>query len=224
MIHATVLNLTCDAILFDLDGVLLDSNHIYEAHWKIWAEQRGVSFAHILEVHHGRPVTETIQIVAPHLNPVLEAEAYRDELLRSNRLKQVRSFPGVSLLLQKLPIRRWAIATSAPRLSAIEMLNHAGLPLPKVFVSGDDIGLGKPAPYPYLRAAWGLNYQIDHCVVIEDAPAGIQSGRSAGAHVIAVQTTNSPDTLAKANTLINKITDLHIEDLGSHLRVSTNTI
>ncbi|MCY4233762.1 MAG: HAD-IA family hydrolase [Bacteroidetes bacterium] len=214
-----MLSITCDAILFDLDGVLLDSNHIYEAHWELWANQRGISYSHILEVHHGRPVTETIQIVAPHLNPVEEAETYRDELLSSNHLKQVCPFDGVSSILYKLPIDRWAIATSAPRSSAIEMLKHSKLPMPKVFVSGDDIAIGKPAPYPYLRAAWGLNHQIDRCVVIEDAPAGIQSGRSAGAHVIAVQTTNSAHSLNEADTLINQITDLHIEDHESHLRL-----
>ncbi len=219
-----MLHLTCDAILFDLDGVLIDSNHVYEAHWEIWAQQRGISYSHILEVHHGRPVTETIQIVAPHLNPIAEAEAYRDQLLSSNHLKHVHPFPGVASLLHNLPSSRWAIATSAPRDSAMQMLFHADLPLPKVFVSGDDVGIGKPAPYPYLRAAWGLNHEIDRCVVIEDAPAGIRSGRVAGAHVIAVQTTNHSDTLFEAHTIINAISDLQIEHLGSHLTVSCYSV
>ena len=217
---ALFMKLTCKALLFDLDGVLIDSNHVYEEHWSVWAQERGVSYRHILEVHHGRPVIETIQIVAPHLDPIVEAEAYRDGLLDRNHLNQVRLFPGVAELLGDLPMNRWAIATSAPRDSALRMLSHASLPMPNIFVTGDDIGRGKPAPYPYLRAAWGLNQKIEHCVVIEDAPAGIQSGRVAGAYVIAVATTNPPDTLKEADSIINSITDLYVENMGSHLRIS----
>ncbi|MCY4160191.1 MAG: HAD-IA family hydrolase [Bacteroidetes bacterium] len=218
-----ILPLTCDAILFDLDGVLIDSNHIYEKQWSIWAGKRGISYPHIQKIHHGRPVTETIRIVAPHLDPYEEAEAYRDGLLASNDLEHVHAFPGVASLLNNLPPSRWAIATSAPRPSALQMLRHVALPVPNVFISGDDIGRGKPAPYPYLRAAWGLNQQIDRCVVIEDAPAGIQSGQSAGAKVIAVQTTNHPNTLIKADLIIDTIADLHIEDAGTYLRISVNS-
>jgi len=215
-----ILPLTCDAILFDLDGVLIDSNHVYEKHWSIWAEQHGVSYPHIQKIHHGRPVVETIRIVAPHLDPVLEAESFRGRLLEKNYLEEVRSFPGAASILKNLPLDRWAIATSAPRDSALRMLHHVALPMPNVFISGDDIGRGKPAPYPYLRSAWGLNRQIEHCVVIEDAPAGIQSGQSAGARVIAVQTTNHPDSLSQADLIICTIADLHVEDTGLCLKNS----
>ncbi len=214
-----MLPLTCDAILFDLDGVLLDSNHIYEQQWRIWARQRDISYAHILEVHHGRPVSETIRIVAPHLNALTEAEAYRDGLLAGKNLDSVRSFPGAASLLHTLPSSRWAIATSAPRASAIQMLHLAALPMPDIFVSGDDIGVGKPAPYPYLRAAWGLNQQIERCVVIEDAPAGVMSGQSAGAQVIAVRTTNPPDSLKQADLIVNTVADLTVEYTGLYLKI-----
>lgn len=214
------ITLTCDALLFDLDGVLIDSNHVYEAHWAIWAKERRVSLDHILEIHHGRPVTETIRLVAPHLNPIIEAEAYREGLAANGHLEHVRLFPGVASLLRQLPADRWAIATSAPRTSALRMLRHVGLPMPKVFVSGDDIGQGKPAPYPYLRAAWGLNQPIKHCIVIEDAPAGIQSGKSAGAQVIAVQTTNLPEDLKDADLIVNSIADLHIAKIDTQVRLS----
>jgi sugar-phosphatase len=92
--------------------------------------------------------------------------------------------------------------------------------MPRVFISSEDIGVGKPAPYPYLRAAWGLNQPIEHCIVVEDAPAGIQSAKSAGARIIAVQTTNSPDALQEADFLVNEISDLAIGFNGSSLRVS----
>lgn len=216
----TVITLTCDALLFDLDGVLIDSNDVYETHWEIWAKERRVSFEHILDVHHGRPVTETIRLVAPHLDPVVEAEAYRDGLAASNHLERVRLFPGVAALLEYLPPDRWAIVTSAPRTSALQMLRHVALPMPKMFISGDDIDRGKPAPDPYLRAAWGLNHQIDRCVVIEDAPAGIQSGQSAGARVIAVQTTNPSGSLKEADLIVNTIADLQIQHVDSHLKIS----
>lgn len=219
-----MLNLTCDAILFDLDGVLIDSNHFYEEHWRIWAESRNVPYDHILEVHHGRPATETIRIVAPHLNSVAEAEVYKSDLLQSSHLEYVRPFSGVLTLLQNLPITRWAIATSAPRSSALRMLHSAELPIPKVFISGDNIGLGKPAPDPYLHAARGLNHRIDRCVVIEDSPAGICSGKSAGAFVIAVQTTNKCSCLQEADAIVNRIADLNIESIGDHLMITDNVI
>ena len=217
-----MLILNCDAILFDLDGVLIDSNDVYEVQWITWAKQRGVSHEHILDVHHGRPVAETIRIVAPHLDPIVEAKAYRDELFASDFLSHVHPFPGVVSLLKSLPMNRWAIATSAPCESALDMLHHIGLPMPKVFISGDDIDRGKPAPDPYLRAARGLKQKIECCVVIEDAPAGVQSGRAAGAYVIAVQTTNPLDSLKDANTIVNTIADLHIENTGACLRISCN--
>jgi len=219
----TVLNLTCDAILFDLDGVLIDSNHFYEEHWRIWANRRGVSYDHILEVHHGRPARETIRIVAPDLNAQSEAEAFRDELIRSNLLKQVRPFPHVLPLLTDLPPNRWAIATSAPRTSALNMLYYAEIPLPKIIICGDDVDQGKPAPDPYLQAASGLDCRIDQCVVIEDAPAGIRSGQSAGAYVIAVQTTHKRSHLHKADTIVNCIADLHIENTGNHLQITSHS-
>lgn len=214
------MTLTCEALLFDLDGVLIDSNHVYEENWSIWAQERGVSYPHILEVQLGRPVVETIQIVAPHLDPIVEAKAYRDGLLSRNLLDSVCVFPGVAKLLRNLPMSRWAIATSAPRDSALRMLHHASLPIPNVFVTGDDIDRGKPAPYPYLKAACGLNQQIERCIVIEDAPAGIQSGRSAGAYVIAVATSNPPEALKGANSIVDSIADLYIENMNSHLKIS----
>jgi len=219
-----VLTLSCDAVLFDLDGVLIDSNHFYEEHWRVWADRHGVSYDHILEVHHGRPATETIRIVAPHLDSQVEAEAFRGELIRSDRLEHVRPFSGVLSLLQNLPMTRWAIATSAPRSSALKMLHYAEVPLPKVFISGEDVRIGKPAPYPYLHAAQGLNQRIDQCIVIEDAPAGIRSGKSAGAYVIAVQTTHESSLLQEADAVVNCIEDLNIEPDGDHLMITSNLI
>ena len=213
-------SLNCNALLFDLDGVLVDSNPVYETHWLIWAHERDVSYQHILEVHHGRPVSDTIRVVAPHLDPIAEAEAYRQSVIADNHLERVRSFPGVSTMLKELPSDRWAIVTSAPRAFALKTLQYLDLPTPKVFVSSEDIGVGKPAPYPYLRAAWGLNQSIEDCIVVEDAPAGIQSARAAGARIIAVQTTNSPDALHEADFLVNEVSDLTIGFNGSSLRVS----
>lgn len=217
-----MVTLNCGALLFDLDGVLLDSNDFYEAQWAVWAQERGISFEHIQDVHHGRPVVETIQIVAPHLDSILEAQAYKNGLAARNYRKHVRLFPGVRSLLSDLPPNRWAIATSAPRTSALQITRHVELPMPRVFVSGDDVDMGKPAPDPYLHAAMGINRQIEHCVVIEDAPAGIQSGKSAGARVIAIQTTKPRDALKEADQIVNSIADLSISMVDSQLRISCN--
>ena len=123
-------------------------------------------------------------------------------------------------MLSELPPDRWAIVTSAPRAFALKTLHYLGLPMPKVFISSEDIAVGKPAPYPYLRAAWGLNQSIENCIVVEDAPAGIQSAKAAGACIIAVQTTNSPDALQEADFVVNEVSDLTIGFNGSSLSIS----
>ena len=123
-----VSSLTCAALLFDLDGVLIDSNPVYEAQWAEWAQERRVALEKILAVHHGRPVEETIAAVAPHLNAAQEAQAYKEALERSNRLTEVRPFPSAREMLWTLPRDRWAIATSAPLEFALTLIEHGSLP------------------------------------------------------------------------------------------------
>jgi sugar-phosphatase len=209
-----------DAIIFDLDGVLIDANSVYERHWQAWAERNQVPFADILAVHHGRPAAQTVEIVAPHLDPQREAADYNRSLLADTDLTGVLAFPGVAKLLSSLPADRWAIATSAPLPVAIARLGHLALPQPDVLVTADDVARGKPEPDPYLMAARGLGYPPQQCLVIEDAPAGIKAATAAGTFVLAVTTTHGSGELNGANGLAARLVDITVGVDANGVRVA----
>ena len=199
-----------DAVIFDLDGVLIDANSVYVHHWQVWAERNQVPFEDILAVHHGRPAAGTVEIVAPHLNPHHEAAEYNRSLLADTDQSGVLEYPGVVELLGSLPADRWAIATSAPRRVAEARLGHLDLPQPDVLVGADDVAQGKPDPDPYLLAARGLGHVPQQCLVVEDAPAGIEAAAAAGAFVVAVTTTHQRHDLQQADAIIARLSDLTV--------------
>jgi len=210
----------CQAILFDLDGVLIDADLIYERHWKAWATRHQVSFERILEVHHGSPAARTIQIVAPHLDAVAEARDYNHGLEEDTDMPGAVAYPGVKEILEKLPPDRWAIATSASRKIARARLQYLGLPVPSVLITPEDVRQGKPAPDPYLKAAEGIGFSAEECLVIEDAPAGIDAARAAGARVIALTTTHGEESLGEADAIASSFADLEIQVGDAGLEVS----
>jgi sugar-phosphatase len=133
----------------------------------------------------------------------------------SSTLEGVRIIAGAMELLASLPEDRWAIVTSGSRRTATARLNFAGLPMPKVLVTADDIERGKPAPDAYLLAANGLRNEPQHCLVIEDAPAGIRAAHNASMPVIAIATTYRKEELAEADAIVTRLTDIEI-DRNSH--------
>ena len=128
----------------------------------------------------------------------------------------LRAYDGAEALLQSLPPDRWAIATSAPRKVAVSRLRYLDLPMPSVLVTVDDVVNGKPAPDPYLQAAAGLGCAPAQCLVVEDAPAGIEAAKAAGARVIAIVSTNPPEALQAADAVVPRLSDLAMvaEDAG----------
>lgn len=178
------------ALLLDFDGVLVDSFASVEIAWRQWADEHALEAPRVLQVAHGVRAVETIRQVAPHLDAV--AEALRVEEREIGHTAHVRAFAGAAELLAGLPEDRWAIVTSGTLRLATARLEAIGLPTPKVFVTADDVASGKPAPDPYLLAAERLGVAPEDCVVIEDSPAGVTAGRSAGMRVIAVTTTHDP--------------------------------
>jgi mannitol-1-/sugar-/sorbitol-6-phosphatase len=198
----------CQAILFDLDGVLIDAELIYQRHWKHWAEQHEVSFEQIVAIHHGKPAIRTMEIVAPHLDAAEESKRFNQGLEEDLDMSGTVAYPGVAQALRKLPPDRWAIATSAPGTTARSRLEHLGLPVPTVLITPGDVLHGKPAPDPYLAAAAGLGIPATNCLAIEDSPSGIESARTAGAQVLGLATTHAPDALKKANAICSKFSDL----------------
>lgn len=199
---------TCRAILFDLDGVLVDSTACIERHWSRWAQQHGLDPAAVVQAAHGRPTIETIREVAPHLDA--EDETDRLEAGEASDTDGICAFSGAADLLRSLPEGSWAVATSGTRRTATNRLGQTGLPTPRVLVTANDIRQGKPHPEPYLLAAQGLGLNAAECLVVEDAPPGVGSGRAAGARVIAVTTSHSSKELAGADAIIPEVGFLEV--------------
>ena len=177
----------CDVMLFDMDGTLVDSTAVVERTWGRWAAKHGIDLIPLLEVSHGRPTIETLSLVAPHL--ATREEAARLDNEESGDSDGLRPVKGARELIASLPDGRWGVVTSAGRRLATGRLEAAGLPVPLVLVTSDDMPRGKPDPAGYLEAARQLSVTADRAVVIEDTAVGVAAGRAAGATVIGVTTT-----------------------------------
>lgn len=176
----------CGAVLFDLDGVLVDSTPAVTRVWARWAEIHGLDPQEVVRTAHGRPSISTIREYLPDADHELEnAKVERAEI---DDLEGVVAFPGARELLSALPSNRWTIVTSCTRRLAQVRLRAAGLPAPKHLITCTDVQNGKPHPEPYLKAAASLGFSVADCIVVEDAPAGIRAGKASGARVIAVRT------------------------------------
>ena len=186
----------CAAILFDLDGVLIDSTPAVARVWSQWAISHGFNPQEVVAHAHGRPSISTIRDYLPDADS--EAENRLVESGEIADLDGVVPLPGALELLASLPENRWTIVTSCTRALAEVRIQAAGLPVPKKIVTATDIVHGKPHPEPYLKGASILGFPASGCVVIEDAPAGIRSGKAAGAKVIAFQTTADESILRAA--------------------------
>ncbi len=202
--------LDCDAMLFDLDGVLIDSSTCITRHWSRWAQQHSFDLAAIMEVAHGMRTVETMRLVAPHLD--LEAEAARFTAAEVAETDGVVQIEGASELLGMLPAEAWAVVTSAGLDLAKSRMRRAALPLPRLFVTSDDVKQGKPAPEPYLLAAERMGLATDQCVVLEDSPAGIEAAQAAGMRVIAITTTHERDELPEPHLAIDHLSALRVLD------------
>jgi mannitol-1-/sugar-/sorbitol-6-phosphatase len=177
----------CSALLFDMDGVLIDSTPAVARVWTRWAIERGLDPDKVVHMAHGRPSRTTIRELLPDADIDLEdREVERCEIAD---LDGVVLLPGARELLNSLPPDRWNIATSCTRALAEVRLRAAGLPIPRNMITSTDVKIGKPDPEPYLKAAAKLGFAASDCIVVEDAPAGVRAGKAAGARVIAFLTT-----------------------------------
>lgn len=203
----------CEAVLFDLDGVLVDSSRSIERVWREWASHHRLDADRVLETAHGRRVAEIVRSAAPHLDP--EAEAEEMKRLEIGDVENVRKVPGASSLLPALPAGSWAIVTSGPRDLATARLAQTGLPVPRALVCAEDVEGGKPAPEAYLAGAGLLGVEPERCVVVEDAPSGVEAALSAGMEVIAVTTTNPSSALANASATTRSLGDIQFRQMDS---------
>jgi len=187
--------ITASALLFDLDGVLVDSTPAITRVWTKWAIEHGFEPEKTVRESHGRPSLEVVRELLPNANH--EVENLRIELSEMEDTEGVIPLPGALDLLASLPPGCWAIVTSCTRPLAEVRIRAAGLPVPPTIVTSSDITNGKPHPEPYLKGALALGVGPADCIVLEDVPAGILSGKAAGARVIALRTTSpDPDLIA----------------------------
>jgi len=200
----------CAALLFDMDGVLINSTPAVARVWRRWAIEHGFNPEEVAARAQGRPSLTTVREYLPIANH--EAENREVERREMEDLEGVVPLPGTLDLLASLPPDRWTIVTSSTRPLAEVRLRAAGLPIPPRLITSSDITHGKPHPEPYLKAASILGFSAEECVVVEDAPAGIESGKAAGARVIAFPTTVAAVELqaAGADYIVNNCADMHL--------------
>ncbi len=199
---------SCKAILFDLDGVLVDSTVSVEHAWRLWAQHHGLNVTDILAIAHGRRSIETMRLVAPDVATDREAEALN--LLQAQDTSRDVAVRGAAALLAALPPEQWAIVTSGPLVLARARLQAVGLPLPAVLVTGEDVLHGKPHPEGYMKAAHQLGVAPEDCLVFEDAPSGIAAGLAADMRVIAVATTYPLAELTMATSAIQMLANIRM--------------
>jgi len=213
----------CAALLFDLDGVLINSTPAVARVWRRWAIEHGFNPVEVVARAHGRPSLTTVREYLPNADHQLEnREVERREI---EDLEGVVPLPGALDLLASLPEDRWTIVTSCTRPLAEVRIKAAGLPLPKKLITSNDITHGKPNPEPFLKGALVLGFPARECIVLEDVPAGVRAGKSADAKVIAFTTTVQESALreAGADWILNNCADIRFLAHGGELRLALNS-
>lgn len=195
------------ALLFDLDGTLADSGDSVVEAWTILAQRHGLDAERILAICHGRRTAEVLEQVAPDLDTqaaVVETESLLGDL-------GARPTQGSVELLDSLPAGAWAVVTSSTRALALRRFEPpTGLPAASVLITADDVARGKPDPSCYMQGADQLGVPANDCIVIEDAPAGVAAGQTAGAAVIAVLSTHSREELAAADYIVDDLRQVRV--------------
>ncbi|OCH92198.1 phosphatase [Obba rivulosa] len=227
-----------DAVLFDMDGTLVDSTDGVVGAWETFAEKYpGIDLNVILSSSHGVRTVENLRKHCGVTDPdELEREACRfEDAIVENSTKNGRrgivALPGVAEIMRELdpvkglPNSRWAIVTSATRSYANAALGVAKVPVPDVFITSEDVIKGKPEPDPYLLGAKKCGVDPARCLVVEDAPAGIRSGRAAGAKTLAVITSHTREQVeaAQADFVVKDLSSVSMKPTPNGIEVIINT-
>ena len=213
-----IMVLYCQGILFDLDGVLVDSIQAVERVWLAWARENDLDPALVIEHAHGRRTIETVRLVAPHLDA--EREDAKVEAMEIVDGEGVKAIAGAALLLASLPPDRYLIVTSASEALARARMGFAALAMPSKFVTADQVSHGKPHPEPYLKGAKRLGFSAQDCIVFEDTAAGIQSAKAAGTKVVGLTTTYPASALDGANVILKDLSGIKVQLENGSLKLT----
>jgi len=215
-------NFQCSAILFDLDGVLIDSTRSVARQWRRWAEENNIDPEKVLAIAHGRRTIEVVRILAPQLNA--EAEEKKIEKREADDNDGVAVMPGAADLLKSIPEGSWCVVTSGTRYLATSRLRFFHLPIPRVLVAADDVQKGKPDPEPYLKGAELLKVKPTECLVIEDAPAGIRSAHAGGMKAIALTSTYPAAELQEADVVLQNLQQIQVRSMDSEKKLQVDIL
>jgi sugar-phosphatase len=200
-------SLRCAGVLFDFDGVIVDSTAAVTRQYSRWAREHGLDPEAILRTAHGVRTEEVVHEAAPHLDAL-------EETLKLERREAedpgVSVMPGALDLLNAIPHSKWGIVTSGRHDLVRARLQRLSIPSPAVLVTAEDVTRGKPAPDPYLKGAALLGVAPAHCVVIEDALAGIRAAHAAGMRVISLPSTYPAASLAEADVIVPGLGQIHV--------------
>ncbi|MDF2990568.1 MAG: yfbT [Microbacterium sp.] len=211
-IDATIFAREFDAVLFDLDGTLVDSTASVVRSWRRFAEHFDVSME-ALHANHGQPPRTLVGILLPQERHAEAIACVTDlEVTDATGLAPIR---GAASFFASVPAARRAIVTSGSVPIASARLAAAGFEAPRVFVTVDDVVHGKPHPEPFLTAATRLGVDPERCLVVEDAPAGIAAAQAAGCTVLALTGTTSEEELATADLVIDGLDAVRLEVVAS---------
>ena len=181
-----------DGVIFDMDGTLIDSTPAVLRSWSTWATEYGFAPKELL-VHHGIPAASVVRAVLPEDQHTAAME--RINALELADLDDIAVLPGAADALAALADAKNAIATSCTVPLAEARIRVADLVAPSVLVTADDVTHGKPHPEPFLVAAQRMGVDPRRCLVVEDAPKGLEAARAAGCFTLAVTTTTAPEKL-----------------------------
>ncbi len=213
--HASPVSISCKAILFDMDGILISSIGSVERSWTKWALLRGVDPALARATAHGRRAVETIAKLRPDLDPDIELTEIEDLEVADN--EGLKILPGVLDLLAALPANRWTVVTSATERLARIRLAAGGIPVPQRLVTADMVTRGKPHPEPFLAGAALLGVEPAECVVFEDSASGAEAGRAAGCTVVATPFSHPAEALSAAHYLVRDLTGIRVGFAGDQI-------
>ena len=204
-----------EAVIFDLDGTLIDSTPAVMRAWTTWEREYGLAPTDVVR-HHGMPSASVVRVVMPeHLH---DAALRRISELELTDLADVVVLPGAVEALASLANAKNAIATSCTVPLAEARIGAAALVPPSVLVTVDDVTHGKPHPEPFLEAARRLGVDPRRCLVVEDAPKGLEAAQAAGCFTLAVVTTTPREAL-DADTIVSDLSEVRFEPNRDGIRV-----